>query len=76
LQGYAERIEGIASTFNTAMDILVIGQNPGSMASAVNRVLQMRGGDVAHLGFMMLYLLLAAAFLLLKSGWVTPKTGS
>jgi hypothetical protein len=32
--------------------------------------------DVAHLGFMMLYLLLAAAFLLLKSGWVTPKTGS
>lgn len=32
--------------------------------------------DVAHLGFMMLYLLLAPAFVLLKSGWVTPRTGS
>jgi adenine deaminase len=47
LEGYAERIEGIASTFNTAMDILVIGQNPRAMASAVNRVLQMGGGIAA-----------------------------
>jgi adenine deaminase len=47
LEGYAERIEGIASTFNTAMDILVIGQNPSAMASAVNQVLQMGGGIVA-----------------------------
>jgi adenine deaminase len=47
LKGYADRIEGIASTFNTAMEILVIGQNPMAMASAVNRVLRMRGGIAA-----------------------------
>jgi adenine deaminase len=47
LEGYADRIEGIASTFNTALEILVIGQNPGAMASAVNRVLEMGGGIAA-----------------------------
>jgi adenine deaminase len=47
LEGYADRIEGIASTFNTALEILVIGQNPGAMASAVNRVLRMGGGIAA-----------------------------
>jgi adenine deaminase len=47
LEGYADRIEGIASTFNTAMEILVIGQNPSAMASAVNRVVQMGGGIAA-----------------------------
>jgi hypothetical protein len=31
--------------------------------------------DVAHLGFIMLYLLFAVAFLLLKSGWVRPTIG-
>jgi len=47
LEGYADRIEGIASTFNTALQILVIGQNPGAMASAVNRVVRMGGGIAA-----------------------------
>ena len=47
LEGFADRIEGIASTFNTALQILVIGQNPGAMASAVNRVLRMGGGIAA-----------------------------
>jgi adenine deaminase len=47
LDGYADRIEGIASTFNTALEILVIGQNPGAMAAAVNRVMQMGGGIAA-----------------------------
>ena len=47
LEGYADRIEGIASTFNTAMEILVIGQNPNAMASAVNRVVRMGGGIAA-----------------------------
>jgi adenine deaminase len=47
LEGYADRIEGIASTFNTALEILVIGQNPSAMASAVNRVIRMGGGIAA-----------------------------
>jgi len=47
MEGYADHIEGIASTFNTALEILVIGQNPSAMASAVNRVLRMGGGIAA-----------------------------
>jgi hypothetical protein len=31
--------------------------------------------DVAHLGFTMLYLLFAAAFLFSKSGWLRPRPG-
>lgn len=30
--------------------------------------------DIAHLGFMMLYLFFALAFFLLKSGWVRPRS--
>jgi adenine deaminase len=47
LEGYADRIDGIASTFNTALEILAIGQNPRAMASAVNRVMEMGGGIAA-----------------------------
>jgi len=47
LEGYADRIEGIASTFNTALQIIVIGRNPDAMASAVNRVVRMGGGIAA-----------------------------
>ena len=43
----AIEFEGIASTFNTALEILVIGQNPSAMASAVNRVVRMGGGIAA-----------------------------
>jgi adenine deaminase len=47
IQGYADRLEGIASTFNTATEIIVIGRSPDAMASAVNRVLDMGGGIAA-----------------------------
>jgi adenine deaminase len=47
IEGYADRIEGIASTFNTALQIVVIGQNPSAMAAAVNRVLDIGGGIAA-----------------------------
>jgi adenine deaminase len=47
IEGYADRIDGIASTFNTALQIIVIGQDPSAMASALNRVLEMGGGIAA-----------------------------
>ena len=47
LQGYADRLEGIAATLNTATEIVVIGRSPDAMASAVNRVLEMGGGIAA-----------------------------
>ena len=45
--GFAGRLEGLASTFNTAAEILVIGRSTSAMASAVNRVLEMGGGIAA-----------------------------
>jgi adenine deaminase len=47
IRGYADRLEGIASTFNTATEIVVIGRSPDAMASAVNRVLEIGGGIAA-----------------------------
>lgn len=47
VRGFADQIDGIASTFNTATEIVVIGRNPGAMALAVNRVLEMKGGIAA-----------------------------
>ncbi len=47
IQGYADRVEGIASTFNTATEIIAIGRSPDAMASAVNRVIEMGGGIAA-----------------------------
>ena len=47
LAGYADRVEGIASTYNTATEIVVIGRSPEAMAAAVNRVLEMGGGITA-----------------------------
>ena len=40
-------VEGIASSFNTAGEILVIGNKPDAMSSAVNRVLAINGGIAA-----------------------------
>ncbi len=40
-------VEGLASTFNTAAEILAIGRNLNAMSTAVNRVLEMKGGIVA-----------------------------
>jgi adenine deaminase len=47
LKGYADRVEGIASTFNTATEILALGRNPRAMCAAVERVLEMGGGIAA-----------------------------
>jgi len=40
-------VEGLASSFNTAAEILAIGRNPEAISAAVNRVLEMKGGIVA-----------------------------
>ncbi len=40
-------IDGLACTFNTAAEILAIGNKPKAMSAAVNRVLDMKGGIVA-----------------------------
>lgn len=48
LQGFGDAIEGLASSFNTAVEILVIGRDPEAMSAAVNRVLEMKGGIVAY----------------------------
>lgn len=47
LRGMGDGIEGLASSFNTANQILVIGREPGAMSAAVNRVLELKGGIVA-----------------------------
>jgi len=47
IKGFGDGIEGIASSFNTATEILAIGRNPKAMGMAVNRVLEMKGGIVA-----------------------------
>jgi len=47
IKGFGDSIEGIASSFNTAAEILAIGRNPKAMGMAVNRVLEMKGGIVA-----------------------------
>ena len=46
IQGFGN-IEGLASSFNTATEILAIGRDPKAMSDAVNRVLDMKGGIVA-----------------------------
>jgi adenine deaminase len=44
LLGAGAGIEGLASSFNTAMQMLAIGRNPEALRDAVNRVLALRGG--------------------------------
>jgi len=46
LEGFANGIEALASSYNTAAQILVIGRDARSMSAAVNRVLEMKGGIV------------------------------
>lgn len=48
VQGFGDAIEGLASSFNTAAQILVIGRDPEAMSAAVNRILDMKGGIVAY----------------------------
>jgi adenine deaminase len=44
--GFGERLDGLASTMTTDFNILVLGRKPASMARAVNRLLDRRGGIV------------------------------
>jgi adenine deaminase len=44
--GFADRLDGLASTISTDFNILVLGRRPEAMARAVNRVLALRGGIV------------------------------
>ncbi len=44
--GFGDRVDGLASTITTDFNILVLGRRPESMARAVNRLLELRGGVV------------------------------
>jgi adenine deaminase len=44
--GFADRLDGLASTVTTDFGILALGRRPASMARAVNRLLALRGGIV------------------------------
>jgi adenine deaminase len=44
--GFAERVDGLATTLSTDFNILVLGRAPSAMARAVNRLLDLRGGLV------------------------------
>jgi len=46
LKGFGASVEALASSFNTAAQILVIGQKPDAMRAAVNRVLEIKGGII------------------------------
>jgi adenine deaminase len=55
VQGFANRLEGFASSYNTAVKILAVGNSSESMAMAVNRVLELHGGIVLVEGGQNLY---------------------
>jgi adenine deaminase len=44
--GFADRLDGFATTISTDFNILVLGRRPAAMARAVNRLLDVRGGVV------------------------------
>ncbi|PYN75788.1 MAG: adenosine deaminase [Candidatus Rokuibacteriota bacterium] len=44
--GFAERLDGFATTTSTDFNILALGRRPESMTRAVNRLLDLRGGIV------------------------------
>jgi adenine deaminase len=44
--GFAERLDGLATTLSTDFNILVLGRSPEAMARAVNRLLDIHGGIV------------------------------
>src|SRR5262249_58015472 len=44
--GFGERVEGLETTISTDFNILAIGRRPESIARAVNRLLELRGGVV------------------------------
>ncbi|MBI1737516.1 MAG: adenine deaminase [Candidatus Rokubacteria bacterium] len=46
LAGFGDRVDGLASTITTDFNILALGRDPVSIARAVNRLLDLRGGIV------------------------------
>jgi len=46
LAGFADRLDGLATTISTDFNILVLGRRPDSIARAVERLLEIRGGVV------------------------------
>jgi adenine deaminase len=44
--GFADGLDGLATTLSTDFNILVLGRQPAAMARAVNRLLEIRGGIV------------------------------
>jgi adenine deaminase len=44
--GFAERLDGLATTLTTDFNVLALGRAPAAMARAVNRLLDRRGGIV------------------------------
>jgi len=46
IAGFAERVDGIATTISTDFNILALGRSRHSIARAVNRLLELRGGVV------------------------------
>jgi adenine deaminase len=44
--GFADRLDGLASTITTDFNILVLGRSRDAMAAAVNRLLELHGGIV------------------------------
>ena len=46
LAGFADRVDGLATTISTDFNILVLGRRPESIARAVERLLAIRGGVV------------------------------
>jgi adenine deaminase len=55
LGGYAEAIEGFASSFNTGLGVLVMGRDRKAMSQAARRVFQMGGGIVLSEGGNIIY---------------------
>lgn len=53
--GFADDLDGLASTITTDFNILALGRRPGSMARAVNRLLALRGGIVVVDGDRVVY---------------------
>jgi adenine deaminase len=46
LAGFGDRVDGLASTITTDFNILALGRDPGCIARAVNRLLDLHGGIV------------------------------
>lgn len=55
LSGFASKLEGLASTYNTTTQLLVLGTRPQSMALAAQRVRELDGGIVVVKGAEVVY---------------------